>query len=241
SDADDAARLHTAGQPGTFLTNLGLEILMLFYQVLPDAGGSFGFAMIKDDAGKAIESADDALVAPTAEVCLGFVAATTSTARLFVELGTRRLGRFLPHLLNRYRQKPQLLIHSIQTIIYPFLAHGATGKQKSQTSPSKASAQRAELLAIMVEPERRGQGIGQQLLDQLFRACQERNISQLDVTVDAANHAARRFYERNGFVAAGSFTLYGRAMCHYCKEFATGVSTSVTARPRPSKAHESRS
>ena len=51
--------------------------------------------------------------------------------------------------------------------------------------------------------------------------CQTRRIPALDVTVDATNAAARRFYARHGFVLRKEFTLYGRAMCLYQRALTT--------------------
>ena len=67
----------------------------------------------------------------------------------------------------------------------------------------------------MVEPDARRQGIGAQLLHALADECQQRQIDLLDVTVDAQNAGARRFYERHGFVYERTFMLYGRNMCLY--------------------------
>ena len=67
----------------------------------------------------------------------------------------------------------------------------------------------------MVEPHRRSQGTGTLLLTELVAACHERAIPLLDVTVDASNEGAQRFYMRHGFVHHHDFTLYGRRMAQY--------------------------
>ncbi|MCB0145411.1 MAG: hypothetical protein KDE50_36345, partial [Caldilineaceae bacterium] len=61
-----AARLHIAGQPGTFLTSLGPQVLTVFYESLPRAAVGLGFAAVDNTQ------------------MLGFVSATTSVGRLFV-------------------------------------------------------------------------------------------------------------------------------------------------------------
>ena len=54
---------------------------------------------------------------------------------------------------------------------------------------------------IVVHPEMRGQGIGTRLLSELNAfACQE-GYNKIRLDVIDTNPAARRFYERNGFVA----------------------------------------
>lgn len=192
-----AARLHMAGQPGSFLTNLGADVLTVLYAALPVSSVGFGFVANQAQGGD-ID---------------GFISATTSTGRLFAELGLRHLGRFLPPLLRRFARQPQLAWLSAQTVLYPLIA-GGHGEQ--------AGAPVAELLSIMVEPGRRSQGIGAQLLDALGVECEGRGIMLLDVTVDAANGGARRFYVRHGFVEMRQFQLYGRTMCSYRRTLAGG-------------------
>jgi len=193
--AAEAARLHIAGQPGTFLTRLGPAVLTLLYRTLPIAAGGFGFVVLTDDG-------EDAAVA-TLQL-QGFVSATTSTGQLFVEMGTRQVGQLLPPLVQAITRQPALLLQSAQTLLYPLLE-----RNHAVAGPS------AELLSIMVEPAARSQGIGAALLSALRQECQRRKLATLTVTVDAANDGARRFYERHGFKFAYSFHLYGRAMCSY--------------------------
>ena len=123
--------------------------------------------------------------------------------RLFAEIGTTRLGLLLPPLLAQVARHPGLLVRSAQTVLYPLLVRGEAGPTP------------AELLSIMVAPDRRGQGIGADLLAALIDACRARDLPLLDVTVDAANTGAQRFYTRHGFTPHRTFTLYGRPMHHY--------------------------
>ena len=190
--AAGAARLHIAGQPGTFLSSLGPDVLTVLYTALPQSPVGFGFAAV-DSTDRAKGSAPG-----------GFVAATTSVGRLFLELGTRRAARFLPPLAARFARDPRLIVRSVQTAAYPFLAND-----------SHAADSSAELLSIMVEPELRSRGIGARLLAALVEECRARGVALLDVTVDAANGGAQRFYARHGFAEARGFTLYGRAMRQY--------------------------
>ena len=183
--AADATRLHIAGQPGTFLTSLGPEVLTVFYRALPQSPVGFGFVAEQ-------------------ESMVGFVAATTSTGRLFLELGTRQLPAFMPPLLRRFVQQPSLIGKAVQTVLYPLLHRGDGSAGKV-----------AELLAIMVEPAWRSQGVGARLVTQLIDECAARALDALDVTVDAQNAGARRFYAKHGFEQQEVFTLYGRAMCTY--------------------------
>lgn len=199
-----AARLHVVGQPGTFLTDLGPQVLTVLYSALPQSPVGFGFAATNQTA------------------LLGFVSATTSVGHLFVEMGTRRVHQLLPALLGRYWQRPRLALRSVQTVAYPFLA-----SPPQETDESRA----AELLSIMVTPSARGQGIGSQLLAALVQACRERAIALLDVTVAADNDGARRFYTRHGFRFQREFVLYGRAMCLYQLELDSSAHRAANVQP----------
>lgn len=201
--ATDAARLHIAGQPNTFLTSLGSEVLTTFYRALPQSPTGFGFTALA-------EPPTSYFLLPTSPI-IGFISATTSTGQLFLQLGTRHLPAFLPLLLRRFAQRPGLLLHCIQTVFYPLLQRSHAGKGADGNTPLST----AELLSIMVEPAWRGQGIGAQLLDRLVTECQARKIGALDVTVAADNGGAQRFYARHGFVEQRRFTLYGRPMVSY--------------------------
>jgi ribosomal protein S18 acetylase RimI-like enzyme len=185
--AVDAARLHVAGQPGTFLSSLGPGVLTAIYRTLPRTRAGFGFAAVAED---------DAL--------LGFISATTGVGTLFAEIGTTGLGTLLPPLMGQLVRHPALIWRSMQTVAYPLLVGGS----QTGTSP-------AELLSIMVEPSQRSQGVGAHLLQALVDACHARKIPLLDVTVDATNQGAQRFYMRHGFAHHHDFTLYGRRMTQY--------------------------
>ena len=197
-----AASLHIEGQPGTFLTSLGADVLTVIYATLSQSRTGFGFAALPAVGG---ETAID-LAQP--DVLLGFVSATTGVGGLFVELGVHHAGKLLPSLLARYASAPSLMVRSVQTLVYPLLAR----------EPGAAQGATAELLSIMVEPRLRGHGIGALLLDALLAECAARGIAHLDVTVDAQNEGARRFYTQHGFTQRRAFQLYGRKMCLYTRQ-----------------------
>lgn len=203
-----AARLHMAGQPNTFLTNLGPAVLTTFYRVLPQSPTGFGFAALAPVATQhppASGQVNATRNPQPATHLIGFISATTSTGQLFLQLGTRHLPAFLPPLLRRFAQRPSLLLNCMQTVVYP-LRHKSTAGDAGTT---------AELLSIMVEPSWRSHGIGTQLLAALVATCQERQVNAIDVTVAADNEGAQRFYRRHGFVKHHQFTLYGRSMYSY--------------------------
>ena len=215
SHAEEAARLHIDGQPGTFLSSLGPEVLTVLYRVLPQSSAGFGYAMMGSPAGEAPADEAPADEAPVGEAIVGeglagFVSATTGVGSLFVDVLTRRLGQFLPALARCYARHPRLIWRSAQTLAYPLLVgHGADGAHST-----------AELLSIMVKPSLRSHGIGALLVNALVAECTARRIDLLDVTVDAQNQGARRFYERHQFQMLRAFALYGRTMCIYQRTLA---------------------
>lgn len=197
-----AARLHMAGQPNTFLTNLGPAVLTTFYRALPQSPTGFGFAALAPVETQRPPASRQV----NATHLIGFISATTSTSQLFLQLGTRHLPAFLPPLLRRFAQRPSLLLNCMQTAVYPLRHRSTAGDQAGTT---------AELLSIMVEPSWRSHGVGAQLLAALVVTCQERQVNAIDVTVAADNDGAQRFYRRHGFVEHHQFALYGRPMYSY--------------------------
>lgn len=197
--ASDAARLHLAGQTNTFLAELGPEILTIVYEKLPRTDVGFGFAAVSPPSGEA------------SPLVIGFVSAATSVGRLFLETATTRAVKLIPPMTARFIRRPALIGRTLQTALYP-VANANTGVHAEQLQS------RAELLSIMVEPHCRGSGVGALLLDALLESCASRRIARLDVTVDAQNSGARRFYERHGFQCQNTFRLYGRNMLLYVRE-----------------------
>jgi ribosomal protein S18 acetylase RimI-like enzyme len=203
--APAAARLHIQGQPGTFLTSLGPEVLGAVYRALPLSAHGFGFAAVTGGEGQAhpaapLDSAEGALG--------GYISATTGIGGLFVEMVLRRLPELLPPLLRAYRRQPRLALRSLQTAIYPLLVHD------DEQGPS------AELLSIMVEPHLRSHGIGALLMASFLTECSRRALAAVTVTVDAGNAGAQRFYHRHGFGPCRTITLYGRPMLVLRREIA---------------------
>ena len=58
----------------------------------------------------------------------------------------------------------------------------------------------AQLEELYVRPTRRDQGIGTALLNEAIRLVRHRGGQEMHINVDEVDTAARRFYERHGFV-----------------------------------------
>jgi len=64
---------------------------------------------------------------------------------------------------------------------------------------------KGNVYAVYVSPERRGKGIGKSLVQHLvMKAKQSDGLEQINLAVISNNHAAKRLYEKFGFVAYGT-------------------------------------
>ncbi|MGN6722657.1 MAG: GNAT family N-acetyltransferase [Marmoricola sp.] len=75
----------------------------------------------------------------------------------------------------------------------------------------------AQLDELYVVPELRGSGIGTRILTQAIELLKDRGVGEMHINVDEVDEAARRFYERHGFVNIEPGTDY-RMLC-YLREF----------------------
>jgi ribosomal protein S18 acetylase RimI-like enzyme len=53
---------------------------------------------------------------------------------------------------------------------------------------------------MVVHPDKRSRGIGEQLLNEAIRATQKAGCRRITLLTDATNDAAMRFYQRTGFI-----------------------------------------
>ena len=58
----------------------------------------------------------------------------------------------------------------------------------------------AKLDDVSVKEDRRGKGVGSELIDQLKDQLRKESVTRIDVAVHLENPDARRFYEKTGFI-----------------------------------------
>jgi GNAT superfamily N-acetyltransferase len=65
---------------------------------------------------------------------------------------------------------------------------------------ARLGAWRGQIEAVRISPERRGAGLGQQMLAWAITECRRRGCHLVQLTTDKGRSDAHRFYERLGFV-----------------------------------------
>lgn len=89
------------------------------------------------------------------------------------------------------------------------VGHAYAEVQRQPATPFKHALTRLYVHQMAVAAEHRGRGAGTRLLAALGHAARERGVGTLALDVYAFNAAARRMYERAGFVADRTFLSCG--------------------------------
>jgi putative acetyltransferase len=76
----------------------------------------------------------------------------------------------------------------------------------------------AELKRMRVTGDRRGRGLGQRLLELAEEFCRAQGYSRIVLDTTDRMEAARRLYEKNGYVLSHEMPLGGRRIYYYAKE-----------------------
>jgi ribosomal protein S18 acetylase RimI-like enzyme len=129
------------------------------------------------------------------ERLLGFVSFTENLGELYKDVIRKHPLRLLWILAGQFFSWKKLK-GIVENLFYP-------GKVKKMELPTMA------LLAIVVDPEARGLGVGRRLIERGFQECRRRGIDRVRVLVGAENAAACALYERCGFEEAYSIINHG--------------------------------
>jgi len=135
----------------------------------------------------------------------GFIIVTKSMSRLNKLSITK--GYLVKWMVKATLGRYGLNREMVEKLIKIPLAFFGLFKVKSQGEKSREEISHADakILAIIVLEEERGQGIGAGLLRQACEYLSTQGIREVGVTVLPENYAAKRVYEKLGFVERGAY------------------------------------
>lgn len=169
TDVARLAELHATRITDGFLPSLGPAFLERLYRRIVASTDSFAYVVADGEADRVV----------------GFAAATADIGRLYRSFALRDglvAGIVAaPRLLRSWRRV-------LETIRYP-AAEGAEG----------ADLPVAEILAVAVDAEAAGHGIGRMVVDAATHRLADRGENAIKVVAGSDNVAALRLYERCGY------------------------------------------
>lgn len=83
---------------------------------------------------------------------------------------------------------------------------GTIGLQIDENTLNTPGGMRAEVKAVGVHPEKRGEKIGERMLQQLIEYAKQAGFSELTLLVRKENRVAKNLYAKFGFTATGKIT-----------------------------------
>jgi len=119
------------------------------------------------------------------QVC-GFVTFTTSLNRLYKSIIAERGWRFAVLLAGKMFSVRRIK-RILETILYP-------------ARVNKKQLADAELLSIVIHPEKCKKGLATELVRKSFERCRQLGLDKVKVLVGADNEPANRLYQRCGFL-----------------------------------------
>lgn len=90
-----------------------------------------------------------------------------------------------------------------EPVFVAFQGHVPVGLMGLRRERPRRMAHRASLVMVYVRSTLRGQGLAKRLLDTVIEFGRSIGLKQLELSVNAKNPAAFRFYQREGFVEVG--------------------------------------
>jgi len=135
------------------------------------------------------------LVAKRDDKVVGFISFATSIKRLYKTVILKK-GLLFAFLLAGKLLSFKRIKKILETLCYP---------KRIETSDLPA----AELLAIVVEQQERGKGLGSHLLKRGLNQCSQMGLEKVKVLVGADNTSANALYLKCGFVLAGRIENHG--------------------------------
>tara|TARA_X000000368_G_C22728314_1_gene578338 strand:- start:54 stop:659 length:606 start_codon:yes stop_codon:yes gene_type:complete len=182
SDLDEIVDVHLTSFKSFFLTSLGSPFLKVFYRTCLNNNQIVPLSGIDKESNKLI----------------GFVIATKSSNGFYKKLILSNFKSYLYQSIKLFFIKPMSLIR-----IYRNLTKG----KKTKVDSSNYS----ELLSLAVLPEKKGLGIGKNLLSEIEKKIKNEGINAVTLTTDALNNKdVLSFYKKLGYKVFYDFSAYPR-------------------------------
>jgi ribosomal protein S18 acetylase RimI-like enzyme len=196
---EDVAQLHFTSIHGGIFELLGSDFLTAFYRELMRSGDALLYIARRD------------------QTTIGFVAGTDNLFRSVRGIGLAGFAR-LGFTAMALVWRPSILAKVLRATGYFFQLPGSLNHGEHDPF----DRDRAELLAIAVAPEARGQGVGRSLVDALERGLQERGARrEYFVSTNEVETASNAFYKSAGFSLMGKKRHHDLMLNIYRKEFQT--------------------
>jgi len=145
-------------------------------------------------------------------VC-GFVTFTTSLNRLYKSVITKGGWRFAVLLAGKMFSVRRIK-KIIETILYP-------------ARVNKKQLADAELLSIVIHPEKCKQGLATELVRKSFERCRQLGLDRVKVLVAADNRPANRLYQKCGFKFVEEIDSHGVASNIYEASVSTALAENL--------------
>ncbi len=91
---------------------------------------------------------------------------------------------------------------------FQFVARNASSQKIQAVICGRAMADEAEILKLSVAENARQRGVGYHLLDFVVSYCNNKGVENCYLELRASNGAARKLYEKRGFIAVGTRKTY---------------------------------
>ena len=173
----DIARLHIEEITDGFLTSLGAPLLTRLYDAVNRSSAGFILAATVDGA------------------IVGFLCASTDTARVYRQVLGRSWPRLLPVLL------PKLVNLRTMRRVWETIRYPSRGPRAHLPS--------AEILNFCVSKRLHRGGVGRRLFSAMEAEFHRRGVGEIRIVTGATQLSAIRFYEKIGADLVGAIEVHG--------------------------------
>tara|TARA_B110000208_G_scaffold180392_1_gene230026 strand:- start:422 stop:1024 length:603 start_codon:yes stop_codon:yes gene_type:complete len=173
------AKIHLKSFPKFFLTTLGYSFLKTYYKSCSKNKEAISLCAVDNET----------------KIIFGFAVGCLNSKGFNKNLIYSNLGAYLFQTFILLFTKPVALVR-----LFKNLGKGNDIRDKGNY---------AELLSIGVSPDKKGLGIGQNLLSKFENNVREKGINTITLTTDAdSNHSVIKFYKKSGYKVYYEFVTF---------------------------------